>query len=507
MVTLPNTDDWNRAFDDLAEAFSAHADAETGPPAQLPAPAAQAPPPAASEPPPPAFQPPPDPGRVELEELRRREHRRDAIEPPPPSNVGTSFLAEELERSGFFARHEMEHAADREHAREEAARQSRQRAERGLFGAARDVVTEAPTWLRAAGTVTPGGIVTGFGTAMREPDVLVARAEYSAQDARLRLLQAMEAIDEGAGLDTVMHTIASPIERRSQHFIATLAAYARSTSPARAAERARVEAAFNAFAPTPIAERTLTRGGAAVEEFGRTLHARVGIALPEGYTEDSFAVQFGRGLGSMASGLAVRQILGGPAAAGFFMAMGSGEASSRAIEFDRAERAAGRPGLTQEQIITAGLLGIGPGSTDIIAIEAMLRNLPLRMPGPLRTAIARSIGRVGGQAFIEAVQEGGQEFLQNFIAAHAYNPNQDLLQGVIPSAQVGGAVGGTVQGLLEVFGGMRRGRRGGSRTGTEGTAPPPQQEDPFVGWRTEAEARAANCGNAWVATSGKGRRG
>src|SRR5262245_36332624 len=81
----------------------------------------------------PPEQPPasePNPALAGWEELRRlrRRNAEATIETPPPSNVGTSFLAEELERSGFFARQEAIHASDRERARQDAARQSAERA-------------------------------------------------------------------------------------------------------------------------------------------------------------------------------------------------------------------------------------------------------------------------------------------------------------------------------------------------------------------------------------------
>ena len=57
--------------------------------------------------------------------------------------------------------------------------------------------------------------------------------------------------------------------------------------------------------------------------------------------------------------------------------------AQRAIEFDKKERAAGRPGLSQEQIATAQLLGIGPGATDLLPVE-VLRKISNRIINEVR---------------------------------------------------------------------------------------------------------------------------
>ena len=62
-----------------------------------------------------------------------------------------------------------------------------------------------------------------------------------------------------------------------------------------------------------------------------------------------------------------------------------------------------------------------------------------------------ALGRVAGRGFApEALQEGGTQFAQNLLAQQAYNPEQDLAEGVTESALYGGAVGATVRGGVEV---------------------------------------------------------
>ena len=55
---------------------------------------------------------------------------------------------------------------------------------------------------------------------------------------------------------------------------------------------------------------------------------------------------------------------------------------------------------------------------------------------------ARALARVGSQVAIEAVQEGGQQALQNLIAREGYNPEKQIIEGVEHGAGIGGIVGG-----------------------------------------------------------------
>lgn len=185
--------------------------------------------------------------------------------------------------------------------------------------------------------------------------------------------------------------------------------------------------------------------------------------------ENGVTATLGEGLGSVAAGLGLSMVpgIGQPLAGGMFIAGGAGEAVQNAMQFDEAEKKAGRPGLTQEQIAFAAILGTGPGATDILPIEAMLATL--RIPPVARRAIAQRIARIGGQAVIEGAQEGGQQVLQNAISG-GYNENQSLGEGVIPNVAAGGGVGALVQALLEPF--VPGKQHGG------GTPPPPAPPPP-----------------------------
>ncbi|MFW5927255.1 MAG: hypothetical protein ACOCSR_04310, partial [Wenzhouxiangella sp.] len=150
---------------------------------------------------------------------------------------------------------------------------------------------------------------------------------------------------------------------------------------------------------TPVRERT-------AYDVGQWFHDTARQVLPpEAGYEQSVGRQLGEGIGSLLAGLPFAW-LGTVPATTFFATAGSGEAVERAIQFDEKERKAGRPGLTDEKIAVSGLWGIAPGTTDLLPVEVLLGNL--KIPQPFRGKFARAIGRIGGQAFIEGVQEGGQ---------------------------------------------------------------------------------------------------
>ncbi|HKJ61691.1 MAG TPA: hypothetical protein VKA94_06805, partial [Hyphomicrobiales bacterium] len=217
-------------------------------------------------------------------------------------------------------------------------------------------------------------------------------------------------------------------------------AYKRMTPEQRQAYRQQL-AGFAEGPSKRTAERPLFKAGESVAEFSRGI-----LPAAPGY-EESTGRMVGEGLGSLIGGLSVAWILGPTAAGGLFSAAGSGEALDRAVQFDKAERKAGRPGLTEDQITTAALWGIAPGLTDVAPVELLLGRL--KIPKPFQKVFANAIGRIGGQAFVEAFQEGGQQFLQNLIAQEIYNPDQSLTEGVVSNTALGGGVGGLAQGAKE----------------------------------------------------------
>lgn len=214
---------------------------------------------------------------------------------------------------------------------------------------------------------------------------------------------------------------------------------------------------------TPLRERTAFKTGQSIIESAKE------VMPPEAGYEQAVGRQLGEGIGSLLAGLPF-SYLGTVPAATFFAAAGSGEAVERAIAFDEKERKAGRSGLSDEQIAVSGLWGIGPGTTDLLPVEVLLGRL--KIPQPFRKRFARAIGRIGGQAFIEGVQEGGQGFLQNVISQEIYNPEQELGEGVVHEAGIGAGVGGIAQTTSESAK-LLLARFAGRRSGSE---PAPREE-------------------------------
>lgn len=228
--------------------------------------------------------------------------------------------------------------------------------------------------------------------------------------------------------------------------------------------------------PTPLAEKTFSKAGSLVKDISESPM----LAAGKGW-EDSITRTLSTGLGSLGAGV-LASILGGPAVSGtMFVSSGAGESLQRAQEFDAKEKKAGRAGLTDSQMMAAAVAGIAPGSTDIVPVEALMGRL--KIPQPFRAPLARAVSRIGGQAFIEGIQEGGQEFLQNLIAREAYDPKQSLTEGVLPSAAAGAGIGGIAQAAVELF---TKGRGHGANR-TERTDATPPGEPPVTAEKVAAD--------------------
>jgi hypothetical protein len=454
-----------------------------------------------------------DPALQEWEALRRRRKGANAappepVETQPDPNVGLSPLAQELEREGWFGQLAAQNAAERESERRAAIRQSAEAAaqEAARYGGgdapelypgeaeatrnAGAVFAEAPRWVAQHLFQLPGSIVAGGGSVLQAPDVTIAAGQYGGQATRQRQLALADAIDRGES-----YSLRQPGSYSVDTPLVMFANQYRSAGPEdRARMRASLQSEIAAFNPTPIQQRPLYRAGEAMQETGRNL-----VPHLEGYNEQSVATQLSRGLGSMIVGMPVAMI-SGPAGvvggAAVFGAMGIGEATQSAVEFDRRERAAGREGISQEQIVLAGILGVAPGTTDILPVEVMLNRL--RIPGVPPAAnriLARAVASVGGRTVIQALTEGGQEafqqILQNLITQQVYNPNQELTENTWWNAVIGAGVGAESElGRTALASLARLGRGRGGRAATQPpTAAPTSVEG---GWQqAETETRAA----------------
>lgn len=275
--------------------------------------------------------------------------------------------------------------------------------------------------------IVPGAISMG-GTAIQAPDAIAAKGQQGAAKFGRKQLEIMDRIDRGEAVPEMEDPIG----------------YAYMSQEQRQAARREQEQATAEFNPTPVGERPFFKAGEKVQKFAKDL-----MPAAPGY-EESVGRQLGEGMGSMAFGLPLAYF-GGPVVAGTaFGSAGIGEATQRAVEYDRKEKAAGRPGLTEDQIATAGILGVGPGATDLLPVEVLIGRLPVPLPPALRRPLAMAIGRIGGQAFIEGAQEGGQAFLQNLIAREVYNPSQPLVDGIGHEMGIGAGVGGIAETAKEL---------------------------------------------------------
>lgn len=193
----------------------------------------------------------------------------------------------------------------------------------------------------------------------------------------------------------------------------------------------------------PFREEGLFRTGEAIRRFGEeTFPAAPGF-------EESLTRQISEGLGTTLAGAAISAVpgVGPPVAAATFALAGAAEQIDRAIA----------EGATEEQIIEAAKKGLLPGLTDSVPVETLLGRIPvpggklIKVPANRLGDAIRAIGRIGWQAFVEGVQEGGQQFLQNLIAREIYKPEQELGEGVLPSAGVGAGVGAIAETLFTPF--------------------------------------------------------
>ena len=269
-----------------------------------------------------------------------------------------------------------------------------------------------------------------------------------------------------------------------------------------AVEELRASAA--ADKPAPVTKRPLWQAGEAVSKVGRGI-----LPASPGY-EDSIGRQIGEGLGSLAAGVGVAAVpgIGGPLASTMFALGGAGEAADRAVQ----------EGASEEEIARAAILGLGAGATDILPVETLLNRLPVPGARALGQAVKRfggqrvmrAVGRIGTQAVIESAQEGGQQALQNLIAQEVYKPEQQVFEGVIASAGIGGAVGG-IAGLgkegVMALGRRRSSAPRGARKRAVDSVPPPSPEDEAspiptadiqAGREEAADAVAAEEVNAWL---------
>lgn len=230
----------------------------------------------------------------------------------------------------------------------------------------------------------------------------------------------------------------------------------------------------------------------AMEQRGTRFAENIGLGANEAAEFDPIQRNleaFGSGLGSIIPYVAA-EVIGRKAAPltkaapyvarGAQAILGAGQGATQARQqMDEFEQETGQKiDPTTRKLVQAG--GGTIGLTELLPISRMVNGLPAPIrtavtkritdivartgagklaPDAARTAIrevvqgieSRAVGRIATQGILpEALQEGGTQFAQNVLERTAYNPNQELMEGVAENAILGGLVGGTVRGVTEV---------------------------------------------------------
>lgn len=294
--------------------------------------------------------------------------------------------------------------------------------------------------------ILPGAVQFG-GTAMRGVGAIQAGGEQKMYEDQLRTMELIDTVGFNGFVDTLQKEAEGRGQRLDPAMIDAADPFGyRAMAPE---EREAFKAEFGTrHAPSQVQETGIFQAGEAVSEYGENM-----LPAASGY-EDSTGRALGEGLGSLLSGV-VANVVGGPLGSGaFFAAGGSGESVDRAVE----------AGASEEEIIQAANMGLIPGLTDSVPVEVLMGRIPvagkfLKIPANMLGKAIRGAGRIGQQAFIEGIQEGGQEFIQNVIEREVYNPDQDLGENIIPSAGLGGGVGAIAEfsgQIIRNIGGRRR---------------------------------------------------
>lgn len=284
---------------------------------------------------------------------------------------------------------------------------------------------------RGAGT-TIGGALKGFG----------ALLETASPELRPYL-------DELSNLDTSNAEAVADLRRRADQGLRGKDRFTFHSAMSDVLEGADTGESLRAQLAKPVTETAGYRAGKAIEEASDIFPAAPGY-------EQSIGRQLGEGVGSVVAGVGVGLLPGGQVAGpAMFTLAGAGEAVDRAIQ----------NGATEEQIVEAARLGTLAGMTDSVPVETLLGRIPVpgagfvKVPANMLGTALKAVGRIGWQATIEGIQEGGQQFLQNLIAREVYKPDQDLTEDVLPSGGIGAGVGAiTETGRMAIanFGGRRR---------------------------------------------------
>lgn len=224
---------------------------------------------------------------------------------------------------------------------------------------------------------------------------------------------------------------------------------------------------------TPVEQQSLSVGGQKLED-------ATNAAFPQDPRfKGSITSDIGQAGGSSAFFLPIGLLTGGTgvmfagAAAGADQSHQQAQQSLGRMQRDRLDTEAGALGTDKaEQVaLEAGRLGSIPGASEVVPTEIFLEQMPKFIPGlrtiantPVWGKFAKAFGRIGTQVLSEGGQEAFQQWASNVINKLKIDPDQDVTEGVLYNALLGGVVGGGMQVGVEGYNALR---------GHDESAPPP----------------------------------
>lgn len=326
------------------------------------------------------------------------------------------------------------------------------------------------------------------------------------------VIQRREAVERQQGLQKVAEARQAE-EARLGRGIARLTVREKAVEAARAIPRVAIESTAQSAGLLGAFGKEGEQIAKGFEGLGSRVVENLGLQEAEGVQFDPYAseaVKVGGAFGSVVPYLVTggtRALAGagsaiarGAGAAQVAMATGQGatEARQRIDEFEQETGQQVDPSTRQWVQLGGGAIGL----SELLPIPGLIARLPTNVrqtatarltdiatkaglgrlaPEAAKRAIRETVdelesfavGRVGMRALEEGTQEGGVNLAQNVLAKLAYNPEQEITEGVAESAALGAIVGGGIRAGTEGVQRLMPGREGVPEApGTAPTAPP-----------------------------------
>lgn len=210
-------------------------------------------------------------------------------------------------------------------------------------------------------------------------------------------------------------------------------------------------------------------GGKVSGKLGKIIRETADRMFPEDkILRQNFITQVAGGIGQSATFMAAGAAGGGGAVP--VMTTGAFAGGSPAY------RQAKESGATDDQAFASMLVGMGLGTTEAVPVAGWVSRLQKGVPGPLKKHVM--------ELMAEGLEEGGQEFFQQFLQNAAdkgiYDPKRNVWTGTVEGAEVGFTSGALISALVSAVTGVR------ARRGHPGVTPSPAGETP---WGAGLEAK------------------